>query len=122
MQPLDLISRRDLLKAGGAIVVSFAFAVACGVLGSILGALANYGLALWLGRAFVRKLGRYVLVSERSLDRTLTDQDPVGATRATSLGVRRDVSLARYQSGRASPCRHRKISRPQTSMCGIRFE
>ena len=50
--------------------MSFAFAVACGVLGSILGALANYGLALWLGRAFVRKLGRYVLVSERSLDRT----------------------------------------------------
>ena len=28
MQPLDLISRRDLLKAGGTIVVSFAFAVA----------------------------------------------------------------------------------------------
>jgi len=49
--------------------MSFAFAVACGVLGSILGALANYGLALWLGRAFVRKLGRYVLISERSLDR-----------------------------------------------------
>ena len=40
------------------------------MLGSILGALANYGLALWLGRAFVRKLGRYVFVSERSLDRS----------------------------------------------------
>jgi len=50
--------------------MSFAVAVACGVLGSILGALANYGLALWLGRAFVRKLGRYVFVSERSLDRS----------------------------------------------------
>ena len=50
--------------------MSFALAVACGVLGSILGALANYGLALWLGRAFVRKLGRYVFVSERSLDRS----------------------------------------------------
>ena len=50
--------------------MSFALAVVCGVLGSILGALANYGLALWLGRAFVRKLGRYVLVSERSLDRS----------------------------------------------------
>jgi membrane protein DedA with SNARE-associated domain len=44
-------------------------AIACGVLGSILGALANYGLAAWLGRAFVRKMGRYVLVSERNLDR-----------------------------------------------------
>jgi len=50
--------------------MSFALAIACGVLGSILGALANYGLALWLGRAFVRRVGRYVLVSERSLDRS----------------------------------------------------
>src|SRR5207245_8722111 len=37
---------------------------------SILGALADYGLAYWLGRAFVRRLGRYVLVSERSLERS----------------------------------------------------
>ncbi|OLE61589.1 MAG: hypothetical protein AUG10_00180 [Gemmatimonadetes bacterium 13_1_20CM_2_70_10] len=50
--------------------MSFVLAVACGVLGSILGAMANYGLALWLGRAFVRRMGRYVLVSERSLDRS----------------------------------------------------
>jgi membrane protein DedA with SNARE-associated domain len=50
--------------------MNFVVAVACGVLGSILGALANYGVAHWLGRAFVRKLGRYVLVSERSLDRS----------------------------------------------------
>ncbi len=50
--------------------MDFLVAVACGVLGSILGALANYGLAYWLGRAFVRRLGRYVLVSERSLERS----------------------------------------------------
>ncbi|OLC97283.1 MAG: hypothetical protein AUI55_07290 [Gemmatimonadetes bacterium 13_1_40CM_2_70_7] len=50
--------------------MSFVLAVACGVLGSILGAMANYGLALWLGRAFVRRMGRYVLVSERGLDRS----------------------------------------------------
>lgn len=50
--------------------MSFPIAVACGVLGSILGALANYGLAHWLGRAFVRRLGRYVFVSERSLERS----------------------------------------------------
>jgi len=50
--------------------MDFLVAVACGVLGSILGALANYGLAHWLGRAFVRRLGRYVLVSERSLERS----------------------------------------------------
>jgi membrane protein DedA with SNARE-associated domain len=50
--------------------MSFALVVACGVLGSILGALANYGLAHWLGRAFVRRLGRYVWVSEKSLERS----------------------------------------------------
>jgi membrane protein DedA with SNARE-associated domain len=49
--------------------MNFGIAIACGVFGSILGALANYGLAAWLGRAFVRKVGRYVLVSERNLDR-----------------------------------------------------
>jgi membrane protein DedA with SNARE-associated domain len=43
--------------------------LACGVLGSILGALANYWVAQLLGRAFVRRFGRYVLLSERSLDR-----------------------------------------------------
>src|SRR5260370_9328457 len=50
--------------------MNFILAVACGVLGSILGALANYGLALWLGRAFFLRLGRYVLITERALDRS----------------------------------------------------
>jgi len=45
-------------------------AVACGVLGSMLGALANYGLAHWLGRAFFLRLGKYVLITERALDRS----------------------------------------------------
>lgn len=50
--------------------MSFAVAVACGVLGSLLGSLANYGLARWLGRAFFLRLGRYVLLTERGLDRS----------------------------------------------------
>src|SRR2546422_8613849 len=50
--------------------MNFAVAVACGVLGSILGALANYGLAAWLGRAFFLRLGKYVLITERALDRS----------------------------------------------------
>src|SRR5258708_6345332 len=44
-------------------------AIACGVLGSVLGALANYGVALWLGRAVIRRVGRYLFISERALDR-----------------------------------------------------
>lgn len=41
----------------------------CGTTGSVLGALANYWMAHVLGRAFVRRFGRYVLLSERSLER-----------------------------------------------------
>jgi len=50
--------------------MSFLVAVACGVLGSILGALANYGLAHWLGRAFFLRLGKYALITEKALDRS----------------------------------------------------
>src|SRR6266516_671835 len=40
------------------------------VLGSVLGALANYGLAHWLGRPFLRRLGRYLWISDKSLERS----------------------------------------------------
>ncbi|HWH02286.1 MAG TPA: DedA family protein [Gemmatimonadales bacterium] len=50
--------------------MSLPLVIVCGVLGSVFGALANYGLAAWLGRAFVHRMGRYVLVSERSLERS----------------------------------------------------
>jgi membrane protein DedA with SNARE-associated domain len=41
----------------------------CGTLGSVVGALANYWIAMLLGRAFVRRFGRYVLMTEHSLER-----------------------------------------------------
>ena len=50
--------------------MSLPLVIVCGVLGSVVGALANYGLAAWLGRVFVHRMGRYVLVSERSLERS----------------------------------------------------
>ncbi len=50
--------------------MSVIVAVACGVLGSILGALGNYWLARWLGRAFFLRLGKYVLITEKGLDRS----------------------------------------------------
>src|SRR5439155_12544128 len=46
--------------------MSFVVAVAFGVLGSVLGALANYGLARWLGRAFFLRLGKYVRSEEHT--------------------------------------------------------
>lgn len=45
-------------------------AVAAGTLGSVIGALVNYALALFVGEPLLRKYGRYVLISARSLDRT----------------------------------------------------
>jgi membrane protein DedA with SNARE-associated domain len=45
-------------------------AVAAGTLGSVIGALANYGLALFVGEPLLRRYGKYVLVSVRSLDRS----------------------------------------------------
>lgn len=44
-------------------------AVLAGTVGSILGALLNYGLAVWLGEPFLRRYGRYVLISPSSLDK-----------------------------------------------------
>lgn len=45
-------------------------AVAAGTLGSIIGALVNYMLAVLVGEPVLRRYGKFVLVSERSLDRT----------------------------------------------------
>ena len=45
-------------------------AVAAGTLGSILGALVNYYLAVLIGEPVLRRFGKYVLISSRSLDRT----------------------------------------------------
>jgi membrane protein DedA with SNARE-associated domain len=43
--------------------------IACGTMGSLLGAVFNYWLALKFGRPFFEKYGRYLLVSSRSLER-----------------------------------------------------
>ncbi len=44
-------------------------AVACGIIGSLLGAWLNYWLSLRLGRPFLYRYGRYVLVSPSALGR-----------------------------------------------------
>ncbi len=41
----------------------------CGTLGSLLGAVFNYGLAMKYGRPFFEKYGRYLLVSNRSMEK-----------------------------------------------------
>lgn len=42
-------------------------AIICGIMGSVLGAIFNYFLALKLGRPILMKYGRYVLLNEKKL-------------------------------------------------------
>jgi membrane protein DedA with SNARE-associated domain len=42
--------------------------VACGLAGSILGALVNYGLALWLGRTAIERLGGYLWIKVEQIE------------------------------------------------------
>ena len=44
--------------------------ILCGTLGSLLGAVFNYWLALKFGRPFFEKYGRYLLVRPRSLEKS----------------------------------------------------
>lgn len=62
MPPAGYLAAKGHMNAG--------LAVAAGTLGSVLGALVNYTLAVLVGEPVLRRYGRYVLVSERSLDRT----------------------------------------------------
>jgi len=50
--------------------MSFPVAVVCGVVGSIIGALANYYGAQLIGRPLIQRYGRYVLLNEKNLQRS----------------------------------------------------
>lgn len=50
--------------------MSFPIALASGVLGSVIGALANYYGARLIGRPLIQRYGRYVLLSEKNLSRS----------------------------------------------------
>jgi membrane protein DedA with SNARE-associated domain len=50
--------------------MSFTVALLCGVLGSIIGALANYYGAQLIGRPLIQRYGKYVFLSEKNLQRS----------------------------------------------------
>lgn len=50
--------------------MNFVIAVACGVLGSVIGALANYYGAHWIGGPFLRRYGKYLFLTESALARS----------------------------------------------------
>ena len=50
--------------------MNFVVALLCGILGSVIGALANYYGAQLIGRPLIQRYGRYVLLSEKNLERS----------------------------------------------------
>src|SRR5262245_39819811 len=54
-----LVSKGEM--SGSAVVL-------CGAFGSLVGAVANYAVSLWLGRPIMERIGRYVLVTPDKLD------------------------------------------------------
>lgn len=53
----------------GIIWLDFLIVVLTGVAGSLAGAFINYGLAVWLGRPFLYRYGKYFFLKEASLER-----------------------------------------------------
>ncbi len=68
------------------ILVAAVLAIAAGTLGSLVGAYMNYYLALWLGRPFLEKYGRYFFVKPEPLARACEVFNRYGA--ATTLVCR----------------------------------
>ena len=66
-----LAARGDLSLAG---------VILAGTLGSYLGAVIGYLICLWIGRPFLRRFGKYFLISEDKLERA-------------------EIWLARYETG-----------------------
>lgn len=70
---LPLPSEVVMIPAGYLIYkgeMAFFPAFMAGVLGSVAGALVNYYLALWVGKPFLHRYGKYLLISEASLTKT----------------------------------------------------
>jgi membrane protein DedA with SNARE-associated domain len=63
-----------VVPPGGALAregkMSLVLVIICGIVGSILGALFNYWLAVKLGRPFCIKYGKYFLLSEKKFEKS----------------------------------------------------
>ena len=68
MIPAGFLAARGELGIGSP-SVAFAVAIAVGVLGSLAGAFVNYYLALWVGKPFLEKYGKYFFIKPEPLAR-----------------------------------------------------
>lgn len=78
MVPAGFLAARGELGAGGP-VVCLSLAVFFGVLGSIAGAFANYYIALWVGKPFLEKYGKWFFVKPEPLARACEVFNKYGA-------------------------------------------
>ena len=68
MIPAGFLAARGELGLGSPLVAVLA-ALAAGVLGSLVGAYVNYYLALWVGKPFLEKYGRWFFLKPAALER-----------------------------------------------------
>jgi membrane protein DedA with SNARE-associated domain len=69
MIPAGFMAARGEFFPGGNVGAALITAIVCGILGSLVGAYVNYGLALKLGRPFLHRWGRYFFLAPDKLDR-----------------------------------------------------
>ena len=68
MIPAGFLAYRYALPTGNH-AADLAIILFTGTVGALAGAYINYFLSAWLGRPFLRRYGKYVMLSEASLDR-----------------------------------------------------
>ena len=68
MIPAGFLAVRGELQ-GGSPLVCLSVAVGVGILGSLAGAFVNYYLALWVGKPFLEKYGKYFFIKPEPLAR-----------------------------------------------------
>ncbi len=69
MPPAGFLAARGEFFPAESGWIALVVAVLCGVFGSILGAYINYCLALWLGRPFLHRWGKYFFLPQDKLNR-----------------------------------------------------
>lgn len=78
MVPAGFLAARGELGVGTPLA-ALTVAVAVGVVGSLVGAYANYFLALWVGKPFLEKYGKYFFVKPEPLARACEVFNKYGA-------------------------------------------
>lgn len=96
MIPAGFLAARSELGLSSPLL-GLVLSIAVGTLGSLLGAYVNYYLALWAGKPFLEKYGKYFFIKRESLDKACTVFNKYGA--ATTFicrlvpGIRQLISI-----------------------------